>query len=200
MEERSTVVLKDLRKIVLDEDEGCLHMLSAEEQEEFSIEYTDDNYGGGSLMLSPSEKYLLFSCYSGESEEAFFLYEIEEDLLNLVYESGYSYGEQGEYAFSKDERFLVQTVRLGFWCEDTEEEDEDGERFYKFGELNVLDLKTRQFERHTLHVYPGEDWEEEVTDDGDFFCTKFGDDAVEVLLPWGEESFTRPLDEILVIK
>ena len=44
-------------------------------------------------MLSPSERYLVFSYYSGQSEEAYILLEIQDSCLEFTYGSDYLYRE-----------------------------------------------------------------------------------------------------------
>ena len=89
------IILNDGRRIVLeDKEEICLTLYScAEAGQTFLVPYPSAGYGGGSLWLSLSEKYLLFAYYSGESEEAYCLFRIEDGGLKLVYESGYRCGE-----------------------------------------------------------------------------------------------------------
>ena len=85
MEETKTVFLADGRKIILDDDDDLiLSFVSSNKTEDTcTVFYPSGGYGGGSLQLSPSEKYLVFSYFSGESEEAFSLFEIENGRLKF---------------------------------------------------------------------------------------------------------------------
>ena len=78
MKSGQQMILNDGRRIVLeDEEEICLTLYScAEAGQTFIVPYPSAGYGGGSLWLSFSEKYLLFAYYSGESEEAYCLFRI----------------------------------------------------------------------------------------------------------------------------
>lgn len=202
MEETKTVFLADGRKIVLDDrDDLLLSLVSNNEAEDIcKIPFPSGGYGGGSLQLSPSEKYLIFSCCSGESEEAFFLLEIEDGRLKLLYDSGYLYGEDAHYSFANDEKILVQTFRTEFWYKENAETDENNEIYYEFGELNLFNLETLELSRHTIHVYPSDDWEEEKTDVGSFMLSEISGCQFHVIVPWGKVTFCEPLDHILVVR
>lgn len=113
-DEIKSVFLTDGRKIVLEEDDDLILSLTSNDKTEdtYKMPYPSGGYGGGSLQLSPSEKYLVFSYFSGESEEAFSLFEIENGRLKFLYDSGYLYGEDAHYSFVNDEKILVQTFVL----------------------------------------------------------------------------------------
>lgn len=202
MEEIKTVFLTDGRKIVLDDDDNLILSLVSNNEtvDTYKVSYPSGGYGGGSLQLSPSEKYLVFSYFSGESEEAFSVFEIENGRLKLLYDSGYLYGEDARYSFENDERILVQTFRTEFWYKENAKTDENKELYYKFGELNWFDLETNGFSRHTINVYPSENWIEEETDVGSFIFSEFNNGKFSVIVPWGKVIFREPLEDILVIK
>ncbi len=79
MEETNEVFLSNGRKIVLEDDDDAILSLISNDKTEDTFKFPDPSggYGGGSLKLSSSEKYLIFSCFSGESEEAFSLFELK---------------------------------------------------------------------------------------------------------------------------
>ena len=154
MKSGQQMILNDGRRIVLeDEEEICLTLYScAEAGQTFIVPYPSAGYGGGSLWLSFSEKYLLFAYYSGESEEAYCLFRIEDSGLKLVYESGYRCGEGASYAFADNEKFLVQALpaSVGPWYLEDACTDADGRRYFAYGELNILDIQKGTMERHLL--------------------------------------------------
>ena len=156
MEETKVVFLSDGKKVILeDDDEIILSLISNDTVENrFEISYASGGYGGGSLQLSPSKKYLIFSYFSGESEEAFALLKIENEQINLLYDSGYFYGEEADYSFVNDEKILIQTFRTGAWYKGNTKTDKKGDIYYEFGELNLFDIETIELSRHTIHVYP----------------------------------------------
>ena len=72
------VTLADGSQIILqNEDDISLSLISNDGTKDiFQFPYHSGSYGGGSLLLSPSERYVIFSYFSGESEEGFVLLEI----------------------------------------------------------------------------------------------------------------------------
>ena len=202
MEETKIVFLADGRKIILDDDDDLiLSLVSSNKTEDTcTVPYLSGGYGGGSLQLSPSEKYLVFSYFSGESEEAFSLFEIENGRLKHLYDSGYSYGEDSHYSFVNDEKILVQTFRTEFWYKENAKTDENEDVYYEFGELNLFNLETYELIRHTIHVYLSDDWEEEETDAGTFMFSEINGSQFSVIVPWGKVTFCEPLEDILGVR
>jgi len=202
MEEANTIFLSDGRKVVLDDaDDIILSLVSNNKTEDtFEMPYPSGGYGGGALQLSPSGKYLVFSYFSGESEEAFLLLKIEDGRLKFLYNSGYLYGEDASYSFVNNEKILVQTFRTDTWYKENAKTDENGDMYYEFGELNLFNLETHELDRHPIHVYPSDDWEEEKTDVGTFMFSEINDSQLSVIVPWGKVTFCEPLENILVIR
>ncbi len=143
---------------------------------------------------------MIFSYFSGESEEAFFLFKIENQELKFIYDSGYLYGEGADYCFVDDERILVQTFRTGTWYKENAEIDKNGDLYYEFGELNLFYIETHELRRHAIHVYPSGDWEEEKTDIGTFVFDDTNGNEFNVTMPWGKVTFYAPLKNILVVR
>lgn len=203
MEVQKCIVLNDKREILLnDEDDIVLSVVfHGETKDTFHVPYPSGGYGGGTLFLSMSEKYLIFSYYSGESEEAFILFEIKGYNLEPVYESGYLFGEDANYIFSDSEEFLFQTLRTGWWCEEEAEIDKNGNQFYKFGEINRLNIRKRTMNNHSIHIYPSSTWRVGVTDEGSFYISKMtASNVLSIIMPWGEETLALPLQEIIALK
>ena len=202
MEEAKTVFLTDGRKIILDDDDDLILSFVSNNKtaDTCTVPYPSGGYGGGALQLSPSEKYLVFSYFSGESEEAFSLFGIENGRLKLLYDSGYLYGEDAHYSFVNDEKILVQTFRTEFWYKENAKTDENNDIYYEFGELNLFNLDTHELIRHTIHVYPSDNWEEEETDVGPFMFSKINGCQFSVIVPWGKVTFCEPLENILVVR
>ena len=204
MENGKVVVLQDNQRIILnDENDIFLSVISAGETKyTFPVPWPSTGYGGGELFLSSSEQYLILSYYSGEGDEAFMLFKIENCSLELIYESGYLYGEGASYCFSNDEKLLLQTLRTGWWYDESEAEtDKDGNHFYEFGSIRVLDINKKILNEHIIHVYPSSNWEEGITDNGPFELSGMvNDNMFKVTMPWGEETFTFPLEKIILLK
>lgn len=202
MEETKMVFLSDNRRVVLEDDDDIILSFVSDDKAEsrFEVPYPSGGYGGGWLTLSPSKNYVVFSYFSGESEEGFCLFNIEDHQLKLVYDSGYLYGEEANYSFVNNERILVQTFRTGAWYQENAEADENGDLYYEFGELNLFYMETQELSRHTIHVYPSDDWEEEVTDVGTFAFSDLNGSEFHVTVPWGKTTFYAPLENVLVIR
>ena len=196
------VTLADGSKIILpDENDISLSLISKDGTKDIvQFPYHSGGYGGGSLLLSSSERYVIFSYFSGESEEGFALFEIVDSQFKLLYDSNYLYGEDANYSFADNEKILIQTFRTGSWYKENAETDENGDMYYAFGELNLLNLATFSLNRHTILVYPSDDWKEEKTDVGKFLFADIADGMLRVEMPWGSEIFPYPLQETLIIR
>lgn len=112
MEEKS-VVLRDKRKIVLEDDNDILISLISGDKiiYAFHVSCPPGGYGGGMLLLSPSEQYLLFSFYSGESEEACMIFRIYASCLESVHASGYLQGKGQATFFRTAKNFYIRPCR-----------------------------------------------------------------------------------------
>lgn len=196
------VTLADGSEIILQDDNDILLFLVSNDRvkDTFQFPHLSGNYGGGSLQLSSSEKYVIFSYFSGESEEGFALLEIVDSQFRLLYDSDYLYGEDANYSFADSEKILIQTFRTDSWYKENAETDENGDMYYAFGELNLLNLETFNLDRHTVLVYPSDDWIEEKTDVGVFLFSDMADGMLKIEMPWGSENFQYPLQETLVIR
>ena len=196
------VFLPDGINVILDDDDDIILSVLSDGKTEnsFEIPYPSGGYGGGSLLLSPSGNYLVFSYFSGQSEEAFSLFTIENGHLKFLYDSGYLYGEEANYSFINDEKILVQTFRTGTWYEENAETDQHGDIYYEFGELNLFNLETHELNRHTIHVYPSDNWEEEKTDIGTFSFSEINGSEFNITMPWGKVTFHGPLEKILAVR
>ena len=203
MKEGTHLTLKDGQEILLQDDEDIFLSVRSGHETLFSYPFTcpSGGYGGGTLLLSPSEQYLIFSFFSGQSEEGFSLFQIEDSRLVPLFESEYFYGEGASYLFSDDEGVLFQSLLGGFgpWCVEDAYQDEEGAPYFRYGEINILDVKSKSLSRHKFHVYPSETWEEEI--DGPSDISKItGGDTLHIAMPWGEETLTLPLPKTIVFK
>src|SRR5262245_49020661 len=71
--------------------------------------YPSAGLGGGGLTTSPSEQLLLFSFFSGQSEEAYRVISIDGPMYELC-SCEYLFGEAASYAFSPDESLLLMAL------------------------------------------------------------------------------------------
>lgn len=202
MEESSSITLPDGQAVVLDDDDDILLHLQAAGKtiSTFAMPYPDAGYGGGRLLASPTGRYIIFAYYSGQSEEGLALFTTSGGRLALIYDSGYVYGEDAHYYFAQGEGTLYQTLRTGSYYADMLQQDESGQSFYPFGAINCLDIAGKTWHQCPVLVYPTQEWEEEVTDEGLFCVADAYDNALHLTLPWGEVTVTLPLAEAVVIK
>ncbi len=196
------IVLADKREIVLNHNDKNDIFLSIIDNGQvtytFPISSQLSGYGGG-LYLSSSEQYLLFSYYSGQSSETFMLFKIDA-LLELLFDSGDMYGEDGDFYFSDDETFLMQTLRTGWWYAGEEDINKNGDKFYEFGVINILKIKDKTLDKHIVYVYISDDWKEEITDIGPFEISEITDSFVKLAMPWGNEALLLPLNRDVIIR
>ena len=204
-EENKCVILKDKRKIHLN-DEGGKETISivCNGKTVFSFQNKED-YGGGSLWLSPSQSYLLFAYYSGQSEEGFTLFRIT-DKLEEVYKS-YLIGEGASYFFSEDEKLLIQVLpnNCSTWdydIEDLTEKDEDGNLFYDFGYINIFDIEKKAISEHLIRVYHSDylHFFETEYNDRSLSPTMAGANVLKLSMPWGDETFNFPLKGKIIFR
>ncbi|MDE7423028.1 MAG: hypothetical protein K2N51_04965 [Lachnospiraceae bacterium] len=204
MEKEKCVVLSDKREILLNDDDSIsLSMISnGKTIHTFPVPYPLAGYGGGSLLLSLSEQYLLFSYYSGQSEEAYRLFKISNCGLECVYESGYHCGECASYIFSGNEEFLIQVLprSMGPWYMDDAETNKDGVAFFEFGEINILNMGNKILSKHLIYVYPSNDWNGDMTEEPFYISEIVDDHILHIIMPWGEEELVLPLNDIIAFK
>ncbi len=203
MEEKS-VVLRDKRKIVLEDDNDILISLISGDKiiHAFHVSCPPGGYGGGMLLLSPSEQYLLFSFYSGESEEACMIFRIHASCLESVHASGYLQGEGASYVFSDSEEFLYQAlpVSVGPWYEEDAETDENENLYFKFCEINILNIKSKTVEIHYVHVFLSDDWEEDTWEEPPRLTGITDNRSLCMAMPWGREELGLPLDDVVIFR
>lgn len=197
-----SIVLADKREIVLNDEDDIFLSMTNNGQVIYTCPIPNPlgGYGGGGLYVSSSEQYLLFSCYCGQSSETFMLFKIEKNSLEILYASEECFGENGDFCFSGDEEFLLQTLRTGWWYAGEEEIDKNGDKFYEFGVINILKIKDKVLDTHTVYVYPSDNWKEEITDNGPFEISEMTGGFVNFTMPWGEKTLLLPLDGDVTIK
>ncbi|MBR4083547.1 MAG: hypothetical protein IKK33_04595 [Lachnospiraceae bacterium] len=197
MKKSTNVVLNDGRDILLMDDEDISILINGEKV--YTMPYPMAGYGGGILIVSPAEKYLVFSYFSGQSQEAFILFDIAEMGWNIVYEHAYFGGEGSNYFFINDEKILVEAKRTGWWSKEDSETDIEGKSYYEFGELNFLDINDGNFTLNKIFVYPTDSWEENVTDNGYIDDLEvLGENSFSLKLPWGVEEIELLTSNIII--
>ncbi|HEX7378803.1 MAG TPA: NADAR family protein [Pirellulales bacterium] len=170
---------------------------SMEERLEFP--YPNAGIGGGSLTLSPSERLLLFSYFSGQSEEAYRLISTGPNLRQLG-SCEYLSGEAASYAFSPDEQLML--LALPASCTPREraelEKDASGNLFLEFGRLRVHRIADDVATQHSICVYFDEAWEPNRDDyDAELYPEINNQGDVKITLPWETINLAAPISDIV---
>lgn len=203
--EETSVTLSDMREIFLNDDDDIIISMKRDDEilHTFEVPFPSAGYGGGMLMLSPSERYLVFSFYSGQSEEAYILFEIQDSCLEFIYGTDYLYGEGISYLFSEREELLYQALpkSLGPWYREDAEENAKGELIFEFCQINVLDIQRKTVACHSIQVVPSEHWDDEWAE-GEPPCLMEIIDchALSIVMPWGEEQLALPLNDRILFR
>lgn len=84
---------------------------------EAALPYPGGGLGGGFLLVSPTERFVVVAMFSGQSEDGFELFD-RRTALKRVFGQEYLAGEASSYAFSDDESVLIMAVPAtctGWW-------------------------------------------------------------------------------------
>ena len=174
--------------------------------ERLSWPYPSAGLGGGGLTVSASEKLLLYTYFSGQSEEAYRLISIESGMRELC-ACDYSFGEAASYAFSPDEALLVMALPTTssewwmVWDDDELERDDRGRRYIDFGLVRIQATRGPSFSQHALHVYPPDGWEPNRDEhDPDLRPTVENGGRIALSMPWGPLVLTPPLPKVVTVE
>lgn len=201
--EQKDITLKNGFSVALVEEEEVYLSLKKEDIEITRVDMPWQNrgYGGGYLSLSPSEQYLVFSYFSGQSEEAFRLYAIHNNRLEEVYMTKYTYGEASSYGFSKDEDILVQayTYNCCEWWRPIEYDDlkqlKEGLEYLQFGKVNCLDIRKKSLLEHEIGVIIPKGWTPDTAEYNPFLSPKLLKETLVLQMPWGDVILKLPLEK-----
>ncbi len=172
--------------------------------DQVDISYPMEGLGGGEFIPFPSEKLILLSIYSGQSEEGYELFNMDGGLRHIL-GSGYIYGEAASYGFSSDEREII--MGLPFlcsewwlpWDDEDIEKDSANDCYFDFGTLRIHNIENDQVTDHTLRIYPPKDWVPARKDYEPFLSPRFkSPKRVTFNMPWGLEEIEFPLPDIII--
>jgi len=206
MDDVYSVILEDKREIRINDDISAGISISINGEIKFTLPYPSLGYGGGSLFLSPSESYLLFAYYSGQSEEAFVLFKIGSG-LEMVFATDYFYSDAACYSFFMDEKILIAQStpntlpdQYDWWQEifGNEEEGEidgDGDVYYDFGAIRVLDIERKSLSEHAIRIYHCDDLQE--SEIKPFAPPEIENAGIRLSMPWGRETLALPLEKTI---
>jgi len=171
-------------------------------EERLEFPYPRAGFGAGALTLSPSERLLLFSYFSGQSEEAYRLIAAEPQLQELG-SCPYMLGEGASYAFSPDEKAMLMALPASCtpWEVDELEEDRSGNLFLEFGLLRIHRVVDDVVTHHLLRVYFEQAWEPNRDGyDPDLKPEIDNEGGVTITLPWGPMQLATPIPDIVELR
>lgn len=171
-----------------------------------AVDFPSAGYGGGAIHVSPCELYILFAFYSGQSEEAFILLKNGES-IEVLFESGYEFGEAASYCFSIDTHTLFQGLPSSCiewwrpWEDDDLTEDSEGNKFFEFGLINTFNIQKGELTKSEIRIQPYKGWKPSEKEYIPLlFQGTFVNDKLRVHWPWGEEILNHPLPKVLTYK
>jgi hypothetical protein len=207
-EEIKLITLNDGSQIRLnDENElSIVKMVGGEAVSSVQLDFPSAGYAGGAIHVSPCKLYILFAFYSGQSEEAFTLLKNGET-LEIIFESGYEFGEAASYCFSEDKSTLFQGLPRSCgewwmpWEDDDLEDDSEGNEYFEFGSINVLNIHTGDLKKNEIRIQPIKGWEPiESEYDPLLLQDIVAKNELRISWPWAEEILKLPLPNILIYK
>jgi hypothetical protein len=157
------------------------------------------------IFLSPSERFVVLSVFSGQSEERYDLFRVDEG-LERVGGVPYQFGEVANYCFSEDEAFLVMALPATcseWWVlsEDGEPEPGDGEHV-SFGFATVLfhNIKDANISVHQVRVAVPADWSSaELNYEPDLHPRLATGSRLLLAMPWGDTEVALPMAPVVTI-
>jgi len=149
---------------------------------------------------------LLFGYYSGQSEEAFVLFKIGSE-LETVFATDYFYSDAAYYGFFMDEKILIAQSTPNtlpdwydwwqeiFGVEEEGEIDGDGNVYYDFGGIRVLDIEGKSLSEHAIRIYHCDGLQE--SEIKPFSPPELENGRIRLSMPWGRETLALPLEETI---
>ncbi len=204
IQETKTIQLGNRKSIKLNEKNLTIDLCSNDEiLESLELDYPSAGYGGGSIHLSPSKSKVVFTYYSGQSEEAFSIFELNNQ-LKTIFESVYFFGEAASYCFNRDESLFVQVLPRTCtewwlpWEDGDLEEDEDCGGYFEFCDINILNMSTHKLSHHTIRVKPASTWQPPTDAEDPLLYPEFiSESELSIRFPWGKTVLTLPFPKLI---
>ncbi|WP_290580517.1 hypothetical protein [Ketobacter sp.] len=204
-DECKTVTLDDGKTIELNATELSINLIfNGNVIDSHTLGYPSAGFGGGSIHLSPTKTKLVFAYYSGQSEEAFSIFEIGNQ-LKALYESEYFFGEAASYCFSPNETTFVQAIPRSCtewwlpWEDGDIEDDELCKGYFEFCEINILDLKNLKLNNCVVRLVPDANWKPPEKAGDPFLHEKMpSEETLEIGFPWGKKVLALPLPKVVI--
>ena len=168
------------------------------------IPYPGHGLAGGHFIVSPSERFAVLSMFSGQSEEGYELFRID-DSVSRVSGLPYQVGEVASFCFSGDESLLVMALpsRCSEWWipweEGEAEPDGAGRQVFPFGEIRIEQIVTRASSVHELHVSVPDDWQPSRQEYDPDLNPHLTAHSLALSMPWGVVQLPLPLPPVITL-
>lgn len=161
--------------------------------------------GGGRIIASPSERLILISLFSGQSEEGYELFVLDNGMRKVASQE-YEFGESASYCFSPDESHVV--MALPFTCSEWWSPWDDGQvepldrgrLAFDFGQLRIQEIATGHVCVSTIRISAPESWSPERRDyDEDMRPRFLPDGTLALSMPWRDIVTSVPPPATIVV-
>ncbi|MEM9070018.1 MAG: hypothetical protein AAGE52_16035 [Myxococcota bacterium] len=172
---------------------------------EFAVPHLQGNLGGGKIIVSPSARVAVLSCYSGQSEQAYDTFDLQDG--GLAHRGGLSWtvGMGAYFAFSDDEDRLLMGCPAtcmnwweGWWSAELVPGDESKSEFY-FGTLVDHDLAAAHLSISEVWVRGANEWEPAETPGPTVLRPVLHHQAAELELPFGRVRDELPFPARIIV-
>lgn len=170
------------------------------------LPYPRHGLAGGRLILSPSERLVLLATFSGQSEEAYDLFQLAGGMEKIASMS-YEVGESASYGFSSSEDLLLMALPdtcCEWWLQwqDAEAEpDERGRLSFRFGQLRVHEIASNVVSVHEIRVSVPEGWApDDSSYDPELYPRMPDEQRLVLSMPWGDVEVPFPVPTIVLME
>ena len=201
-EDLTSVTLSDGATLTLNAGADALEIRRAVEgatPEALALPWPRRGFAGGDFCVSPSERYVVLSMYSGQSEEGYELLAL--DPLRHISGLPYVYGFLSSFAFSPDESRLVMALLQDcsdWWIawEDEAELEEDGRMCFPVGGVHLHDIASGHIDACRLLVRVPASWRPPSSHEALTLAPRFSESAIVLDAPWGRTRIPTPLPAV----
>ena len=170
------------------------------------IPYPRRGLAGGRIIVSPSERLALLATFSGQSEQAYDLFQVAGGIEKIASMS-YEVGESASYGFSQDEDLLLMalpdTCCEGWllWQDAEAEPDEKGRLSFRFGQIRVHKIGSNEVSVHEIRVSVPEGWApDETSYDPELYPRMPDEQRLVLSMPWGEVEVPFPVPATVLME
>ena len=158
---------------------------------EVTLPYPKAGLAGGHFVLSPSQHLAVLSIFSGQSEEGYELFRLNDSIARIT-GLPYQVGEFASFCFSSDEALLVMALPFRCsewwlpWDEGEAHADGQGRFTFGFGQVRVHDIAKGDVSVHEMQLSAPATWHpSRVEYDPDLRPTFLSADRLQLWVPWG---------------